>query len=185
MTRSAQARHRAHVELAGAQVRERLVRHVGLGERLEDVARPGAPQGEAGVTRGDVLDPDGVAVGDVGADPRLVVVAEGGAGHQPEALLVQARHREVALHAAAGVEELGVGDRAGVAGHAVGTQPLEELRRAGAAHVELGERGLVEQRGVLPARPVLGADGGRPQLARPPVGPQRLVAGRRRWTRTS
>ena len=44
------------------------------------------------------------------------------------------------------------------------------------AHLDLGEGRLVEQRRRLPAREVLGPDGGRPEPARPPTRPKRLVA---------
>src|SRR5262249_162813 len=52
----------------------------------------------------------------------------------------------------------------------------EQLRRAGAGDLDLGERGLVEERGRLAAGAVLGVDRGRPEPAGPAAGPERLVA---------
>ena len=118
------------------------------------------------------------AAGQVGADPGEVVVAERGAGDDREALLLQPRDGEVALDPAAPVEHLRVGDLPDLARDAVVAQPLEELRRARPADLELGERGLVEQRRGLAAGAVLGADRRRPVHARPAARAQRLVARR-------
>ena len=61
------------------------------------------------------------------ADPGEIVPAEGGAGHDPEALLREAGDREVALDPAPRVQHLRVGDRTDVAGNAVVAEPLEQL----------------------------------------------------------
>ena len=107
------------------------------------------------------------------------MLAEGGAGHDAEAVLGDAGDREVALDAAARVEHLRVGDGADGPRDAVVAHPLQELGRPVAADLELGERGEVEERRGLAAGTVLLADGGRPQLARPAARPQRLVTERR------
>ena len=105
-------------------------------------------------------------------------VPERGAGDDPEAILLELRDREVALDPAAAVEHLRVGDLARAADDAVVAQPLEQRRRARPADLELGERGLVEERGGLSRGRMLGADGGRPVLPRPAARAQRLVAAR-------
>ena len=92
---------------------------------------------------------------------------------------------EVALDAAGRIAQLGVGDRARRPGDAVGAHVLEEDRRARPDHLELGEGGLVEQRGRLATGAVLGADRRRPDPSGPAVGAKRLVAGRVVATRTS
>ena len=51
-------RHVADGDLPRAHVRERLVREVGLRERLQDVARARAPEAVARARRGDVVDVD-------------------------------------------------------------------------------------------------------------------------------
>ena len=56
------------------------------------------------------------------------MLAERGAGDDPEPLVGEPRDREVALDPAARVQHRGVGDRADVAGDAVRAQPLEERR---------------------------------------------------------
>ena len=72
-----------------------------VGERLEDLAARAGPQRpRQAYARGDVLDgrrPSGRVL----ADPGEVVLAEGGAGDDPEAFLGEARDREVALDPAA------------------------------------------------------------------------------------
>ena len=105
--------------------------------------------------------------------------AERGAGDDPEAVVLELGDREVALDAAAAVEHLRVGDLARAADDAVVAQRLEQLGGARPADLELRERGLVEERGGLARGGVLGADRGRPVLARPAARAQRLVAGLR------
>ena len=118
----------------------------------------------------------GAVVGEVAADPLAVVVPECRAGDDGEALLGEAGDGEVALDAAARVEHLRVGHPPDVARDLVVAQALEQRGRARAGHLELGERRLVEDRHPLAAGHVLGADRGRPVLARPAARPQRLVA---------
>ena len=89
-----------HRELARAQVAEVERRRR---QRLQDLPRLRPPEAEAGVARGDVLDGD--ARRGVLADPREVVPAEGRAGDDPEPLLRQPRDGEVALDAAAAVQQ--------------------------------------------------------------------------------
>src|SRR4029453_8063156 len=104
-------------------------------------------------------------------DPRQVVLAERGSCDDPEAVLGEARNGEVALDPAALIEHLRVGDGADIARDPVVAQVLQARRRAGADELDLRERGLVEQRRGLAAGAVLGADGGRPDLARPAARP--------------
>ena len=61
------------------------------------------------------------------ADPGEVVLAERGAGDDPEAVLGQAGDREVALDPAAAVQHRRVGDRADVARDPVRAEMLEEV----------------------------------------------------------
>ncbi len=108
--------------------------------------------------------------------PLAVVVAEGGAGDDREALLAEAGDGEVALDAAAVVQHLGVGDLADVAGDAVVAEAFEVLGRRRPGDLELGEGGLVEQRRRLAGGAVLGPDRRRPVLAGPAAGAQLLLA---------
>ena len=174
-----EARHRADRDRLRGHVRERGRREVGARQRLEDLARGRPPQAEAGVLRGHVGDVDGAVVRRMLADPREVVLAERRARDDPESIVREPRHREVALDPAALVEHLGVRDAADIAGDAVRAEALEERCRALAGDVELREGRLVEQRGPLAACDVLGADGRRPELPGPPARAERLVACRR------
>ena len=103
-------------------------------------------------------------------DPGQVVLAERRPGDDPEAILGEPRHGEVALDPATLVQHLRVRDRAHVAGDLVVAEVLEEVSRARAGDLDLGERRLVEQSGRLARRPVLGADRRRPEPARPAAG---------------
>ena len=145
----------------------------------EHVAGARPPQAEARVARGDVLDCDRAVLRRVLADPGEVVPPERRAGDDAEAILRQPRHGEVALDPAPRVQHLRVGDRADLAGDVVVAEPLEQIRRALAGDLDLGERGLVEERSRLAAGAVLDADRRRPELARPPARAQPLLAARR------
>ena len=111
---------------------------------------PSGPRGRGRRSGGDVLDGDVVA--GVLADPGEVVLAEGRARDDPEALLAEPRDGEVALDPAAAVQHLRVGDRADVAGDAVRAEPFEELGGALAGDLDLGEGALVEERGASRGR---------------------------------
>ncbi len=112
------------------------------------------------------------------ADPREVVLTERRPRHDPEAILGEARDGEVALDPAARIEHLRVGHLPDVAGHTVRAEALEEICRSLSRDEDLRERALVEDRRRLATCEVLGADRRRPELARPPARPQRLVAAR-------
>ena len=171
-----EAGHAPDRELLRGHVRERVVRKVGRGERLQDLASAGPPEAEAGERGGDVRDVDGAVIRHVLSEPREVVLAERGPGDDPEPILLESRDGEVALDSSARVEHLGVGDPPHSAGDAVRGQSLEELGGSLTAHLELRERGLVEERCRLATGDMLGADRGRPVLPRPASRPQRLVA---------
>ena len=112
----------------------------------------------------------------MGLDPGKVVAAERRSGDDPEAVLGEARDREVALDPAALVQHRRVRDRTDVARDLVVTEPLEELGGSRAGHLDLREGRLVEDRGRLARRAVLRADRGRPEAARPAARTERLVS---------
>ena len=93
--------------------------------------------------------------------------AKSRAGDDQEALVRQAGDGEVALDAAALVQALGVDHRANRHVDLVGADIVEEFERAGAAHFDLVEGGLVEQAGVLARLQMLVADRARPVVVRP------------------
>ena len=142
------------------------------------VAGVRSPQAEARVLGGLVRDPDRAVVRSVLPDPREVVLAEGGAGDDPERVLRQTGDGEVALDAAARVQHLRVRHLADLACDPVGAEALEEIGRALPGDENLRERALVEDRGRLAAGEVLGSDRGRPELPGPTARSQRLVAAR-------
>src|SRR5580692_11260802 len=104
------------------------------------------------------------------ANPRAVVIAECRAGDESESVLGEPGHSEVALHAAARVQELRVSHRPDATRDTVRAESLQEHRGTGTGDVELGERTLVEQGCTLATGQVLAADRRRPQHAGPPVG---------------
>ena len=110
------------------------------------------------------------------ANPAQVVVAEGRAGHDEEALVFEAGDGEIALDPAPPVQHLGVGDLADRTLHLVVAQALEEVERPGTTDLDLGEARLVEQRGRSAGSQRLRSDGGRPVLTRPATRSERLVA---------
>ena len=113
--------------------RERLVRQVGGGERLQQLARARALHVDLRVARGDVGD-EGVARRRGAGASRS---RRGGARcrrRPPEPLVVELGDREVGLELAALVEPLRVGDVPGVAVDVVGRDAVEErARRRGPA----------------------------------------------------
>src|SRR5213593_1436650 len=80
------------------------------------------------------------------------------AGRQQEAIRAPARDGQVALDPAARVEELRVDDAADRAVDVVVGQALQQRERTWPAHVELAERGEVEEPDPLADGPVLDAD---------------------------
>src|SRR5207237_8750546 len=100
----------------------------------------------------------------------------GGSGDDAEPVVAEAGDGEVAFDAAVLVEQLGVGQGPDRACDTVVGKLLQEVRRAAAADLDLGERGEVEDRRRLAARTMLDSDRRRPQPPRPAAGPQRLVA---------
>ena len=85
--------------------------------------------------------------------------AEGCPGDDHEAILRQARDREVAFDAAARVEHLGVDDRADRFVDVVGAKGLQEIAGARSLHFDLGEGCLIEERGGFAGRADVRSDG--------------------------
>src|SRR5262249_43260345 len=103
-----QARNEPDREFLCTHVRERVAREVSGRERLQDLTRLRSPQTEAGERGGLVLDLHRAVVGCVLPDPREIVLAEGGAGNDPESIVSEPGHREVALDPSARIEHLRV-----------------------------------------------------------------------------
>ena len=154
-----QAGHGSNGNPLGRHVGERLIRQVGIAEGLNDVARARTPDAEARPGGGHVLDVHRAIVRLMLAHPAEVVVAKGGPGDDEEALVVEAGHREIALDPTAPVQHLRVGDAPWRAIHVVVAQALKKGQRARSGHLDLGERGLIEEPGSLPGRPMLRRDG--------------------------
>ena len=141
-----QARHASDGDLTRTHVRERLIREIGGRQRLQDGACLRPPDAETGVSRGLVRDLHRAVVGEVLGDPREIVLAECGSGHDSEAVLRETRDREVALDAAERIQHLRVRHLPDIASDAVGAEPLEQSSRAMAGDEDLRERALVEDR---------------------------------------
>ncbi len=148
----------ADAQLARGEVREGGIAHVRARHGAEDVAGPRAPQPEADSTGRDVADRHGPIVRQVAPQPRGVVVAERGPGHEQERLVRDAGHGQVGLDPPARVEKLGVDDGPDRPIDPIGAHPLEERKGSRASDLELGERALVEQARRGARRERLGAD---------------------------
>ena len=140
--------------------------------------RPRPPDGEAPERAGPVADrrpsrrPErGLAIHARSRPPNAVPVTT------RKRSIAQPGDGEVALDAAARVEQLGVRDRPDAAVDVVGREATEQVERARADDLELGERRFVEEPGGAPGRQVLRDDGRRPVLAGPAARPQRSWAG--------
>ena len=99
-------------------------------------------------------------------------------GDEQEALRGEPRDRQVRLDPAAPVEQLRVDDRADRSIDGIRAHPVEERDGTRAGDLELRERRLVEQTGGRSRGERLGADRGRPVVARPAARAERLVPGR-------
>src|SRR3970282_1803583 len=108
-------------------------------------------------------------------DPAEVVIAEGRAGHDQEALLGEARDGEVALDATSPVEHLRVDDGADGAVDVVGAEALQEGCRAGTLDLDLGEARLVEEGRGPARRKRFRPDRRRPVFAGPATRAERLA----------
>ena len=152
--------HEADGDGARGEVRETRVGDVVARQRREDVARPGSPQREADPAGCDVVEQHAAVIGQVPPQPAQVVLPDRGPGDHQVAVGRDPGHRQVALDAAALVEQLRVDDPADRYVHVVRAQPLEERDRTRTDDLDLGERALIEQAGRLPGRQRLGADRG-------------------------
>ena len=137
----------------------------------KDLARLRPPQAEGEERAGALGDRDALAVADLRAQPREVVLTRTATGDDAEQVLAFPRDREVEPDPAAGRERRRVDERADRSVDPVREHPLEERERARPLDVELRERGDVEQRDVGARREVLGALDRRPELRGPGVAP--------------
>ena len=178
MTRSARTGTSPTVISRTRHVGEGLVAEVGRGQRRQHVARPRPPDPEAGPLRGDVARSGrSPSSGRWRAHPLAVVVAEGGAGDDREALLAEPRDGEVALDPAAAVEHLRVGDLADARGRRGCRRGLRGSSAApGPSISSLANEDSSKIATRLAGGAVLGADRRRPVLPGPAARPQRLVA---------
>src|SRR5438105_758090 len=81
--------------------------------------------------------------------------------------MLQARDRQIALDAAAFVQELGVGNAARGPVHLVGSEPLQQSNRPRSSDLQLTEGGDVEQPSSITSRLMLRGDGRGPVLGCP------------------
>ena len=148
----------------------------------DEVARQRAPHAQAAQRRGEVGEDDRAVVGQVAAHPGDVVAPDRAAGDDPEAVLAQARDRQVAHDPAARREHRRVDDRRrpacrrrwppGAAGRPARPGPLTST-------LVNGVRSKMPD--ALAAGAVLGLHDRRPEARRPLVvraGPRRRSAAR-------
>ena len=132
------------------------VGEVGVGEAAEQRAGVRPHHAEHGERLGDVHQLGVLVRADVPADP--VPVAHGLGRAADEVVLVggQADRGQVALEAAAVVQQAGVHRLADRHVHVVGAEPLEHADRVAPSEEELREAGLVEDRHLLARGPMFG-----------------------------
>ena len=95
------------------------------------------------------------------------MLAEGRACNDQEAVDLETRDGEVALDAAARVEHGGIDDAPRRLVDIVVAKILQEGDGPVTAHLDLAERGLIEQPRALARAEMLDADGRRPVVSRP------------------
>jgi len=146
------------LDLSRRHIRKRGVRHVARRDGLEHAPRVGTPDADAGELVGHVAHVHAPVGRQVHQDPAEIARDEVAAGRHAEAIGAPARDGQVALDPAARVEELRVDHAPDRTVHLVVGQTLQERQRTGPAHVELAERGEVEEPDPLADRSMLDAD---------------------------
>ena len=131
-------------ERPGRAESERVVRQVGVRERLQQVARVRAHHGEHRVARRHVDDVDPHVVPDVPPHPGRVAHDLRGTRDQQEPVLGRPDHRQVALERAVRVQHRGVDDAVDVDVDVVRAEVLQQREGVRAADQQLAERALVE-----------------------------------------
>ena len=121
-----EARNCTDRELLRPHVAKGAARQVGRRQGLQQRTGVRPPDPETGERGRHVGDVHRAVARRVLTDPGEVVLAERGSGDDPEAILGESRHREVAFDPAFRVEHLRVRDGADLAGDPVGAQRLEE-----------------------------------------------------------
>ena len=147
----------------------------------QHVARARTPEAEREQRARALGDRDALAFAELGAEPREVVLPAPAAGDDAEQLLPLARDRQVEPDPAARRERRGVDERADGPVDPVREHALEVRERVRTLHVELRERGDVEQRHA--ARGSRGAR--RPRSATRAAPPSRRAAPTARPSGTS
>ena len=163
-----------HVDAGDVDALGRAEREVGVverrvGERGQHEAGLGAHQPDHGPVLGDVGDLD-VTTATRSAQAGPVPGLGRGRGHHQEPVEAEAGHGQVGLDAALIIAPLRVRRLAHRHVDAGGAQLVEHRQRVGSVHGELGERGLIEQRHLLPHGPALLAGVGPPVLLAVAVG---------------
>ena len=142
-----QHRHHAHIDLAEGHEREGGGREILAHQRLQDLARGGACDGEPDVFHGTGAHGDACGWG-MALEPAPVPGLGRPGADQEKALLGETAHGEVADQLAALVQHGGQ-RHAAYRGHLVGHHAREPGCRAGAAHLELAVVGDLEKPGAL------------------------------------
>ena len=128
-----------------SQERERLVRHVRIGNLREQGAGVRPHQSQHGVRRGNVREEGMSVVGDVVLYPAKVTPCGGACRHDHVLLFAYTSDRKVGLESAPLVQHSGVHDPARIDGHLTRENPLSHRLCIPSLQEELRKRGLVEQ----------------------------------------
>ena len=155
----------AEVDLLEGAEREGFVGQVGVGQWRHDVAGLGSEDAQDGPGGGHVGDRHAGVVGGMARDPVSVSDLGREGGHHQEAVVVEAVDGQVGLDAAPVVQPCGVHRRAWFDVHVGRRDPVQHGAGVRSLDEQLGQRGLVEQRRSLPARPMLGSRVLEPVLA--------------------
>ena len=151
----AQHASEADLDVSRGAERERLVRQIGVGERLQQRSRQRTLQVDLGEPGRHVGDERVVRVG-VASQSRLDVAVRGVGGHHEEVVGVEFGDREVGLERSGLAQPLRVRDPPGLAVHCVGRQLVDHGAGVAALHPELRHERHVHHDHALAAGTVLG-----------------------------
>ncbi len=163
----------AEVDLAAGGEGEALVREILRRQALQQRPRVRPHQRQHRRGRGDVVEKDARALGQMAPQPGQVAALRDGEGHHHELGLGKPGDGDVGLDPAELVQPLGVDHPAHAHVDLVGADPVQPGAGIGAGDQVFDEAGLVEQRHVLGRVAAFLAD--RPEPARSAVGIFHLV----------
>src|SRR4030042_610635 len=131
-------------------IRETLVRDIVPGQLLQYIPGLRPAQGDTGLRGSYIVYCNRAVVGQMFSDPIEIVLNEGCSRHKIKVIFSDSTDRKVALNSAPFVQHLGISDRANRSIHLVVGDSLEKGKCSRPFHLNLSERGLVNDPGLCP-----------------------------------